>query len=95
MFEMKGSKSRRLTLRLHFVLSLNLFQDVVMALVNLQEAAPILPLYWKLLNHSNPIKLYNTVFYLYLEGDDNGTTETVLVFEQSLCDKVFGLWESL
>ena len=86
MFEMKSSKLRGLTLRLQFVLSLNPFQDVVMALVNLLEAALILSLCWKLLNYSNPVKLYNTVFYLCLEGDDNGTTEVVIVYEQPLCD---------
>ena len=41
------------------------------------------------------VKLYNVVFCL--EGEDKGTTENVLVLEQSLCDMkcLAGLWECL
>ena len=45
MLEMKGSIAKRLTLRLQFVLNLNLFQDAVVASVNLQDTTPVLPLY--------------------------------------------------
>ena len=60
--------------------------------LGLLEVAPILSLCGKvseLLQLSQVAKHY---FCLCLEGDDNGITEIVLVFEQFLCDvyEVFG-----
>ena len=81
------------------VLRLNTFQELVRVLMNLQEVVQVV---WTFLciescwNNSNPIKLHNAVFCL--EGENKGTTEIVLVLEQSLCGMKCldaGLWESL
>ena len=56
-----------------------------MALMNLQEACP------KLLKPSQVVQYCFYVWRVRIMA----LTETVLVFLQSLCAKVFGLWESL
>ena len=86
MLETKGSKSRRLTLRLQYVLMskpLSRCCDGFSELPRFYSSPPcVLEIVGPL---SNSVRLYNTVFCLCLKGDDNGTTETVLVFAQSLC----------